>query len=180
MAEFERGVLQRMALGPSVASSAFVASSSSLIGHVVMGENSSAWYHTTLRGDVDSVFVGEGSNVQDGTVLHTADDLPCRIGNFCTIGHNAIVHACAVGDECLVGMGAVLLDGCEIGPQCIIGASALVTQGVKIPEGSMVLGAPGKVVRALSPEERRGLKRWAERYVLLARLHKEKFGTPRA
>ncbi len=180
MALFEAGIRERLNREPVIPASAFVARSADLIGHVVLGENASVWCHTTLRGDVEAIHVGEGTNVQDGSVLHTADNLPCRIGRFCTVGHSAVVHACTVGDECLIGMGAILLDGCEIGPQCIVGASALVTQGTKIPAGSMVLGAPGKVVRVLTPEERQGLKHWAERYVLLAQLHKEKFGSPKS
>jgi carbonic anhydrase/acetyltransferase-like protein (isoleucine patch superfamily) len=98
-------------------------------------------------------------------VLHLADDFPCLVGNWVTVGHGAIVHACTVGDETLVGMGAVILDGAVIGRQSIIGAKALVTQGTKIPPGSLVLGAPAKVVRKLSKEERVGLKWWAEKYV---------------
>src|SRR6202012_3952512 len=90
---------------------------------------------------------------------------PCIIGSYVTVGHSAIVHACTIGDECLIGMGAVVLDGAEIGAQCLIGARALVTQHTKIPPGSMVLGSPAKVVRALTPEERSGLKHWADKYV---------------
>lgn len=173
IAAFERGVRERMKRAPVIPSSAFVAPTATLVGHVVLGERVGVWYQAVLRGDVDSIFVGEGTNLQDGAVLHTADESPCRIGAWCTVGHGAIIHACTVGDECLVGMGAVLLDGCEVGPRCIIGARALVTQRTKIPEGSMVLGAPAKVVRALTPEEQKGLKHWAERYALLARIHRE-------
>jgi carbonic anhydrase/acetyltransferase-like protein (isoleucine patch superfamily) len=98
-------------------------------------------------------------------VLHLADELPCLVGNWVTVGHSAIVHACTVGDECLVGMGAVILDGAEIGEQSLIGAKALVKQGMKVPPGSLVLGAPAKIVRALTPEERANLKWWAQKYV---------------
>jgi carbonic anhydrase/acetyltransferase-like protein (isoleucine patch superfamily) len=98
-------------------------------------------------------------------VLHLADDFPCILGNYVTVGHSAIVHACKVGDEVLIGMGAVILDGAVIGRQSLIGAKALVTQGTKIPPGSLVLGAPAKVVRKLTPKERAGLKHWANKYV---------------
>jgi gamma-carbonic anhydrase len=123
------------------------------------------WYGAVLRGDINRIVVGHHSNVQDNAVLHLADEFPCLVGNYVTIGHGAIIHACCVGDEVLVGMGAVILDGAIIGPQTIIGAKALVTQGAKIPAGSLVLGAPAKVARALSREERSGLKDWAAKYV---------------
>jgi carbonic anhydrase/acetyltransferase-like protein (isoleucine patch superfamily) len=118
-----------------------------------------------LRGDINRIVVGHHTNIQDHAVLHLADDYPCVVGNWVTVGHSAIVHACTVGDECLIGMGAVVLDGAVIGEQCLIGARALVTQGMQIPAGSLVMGAPARVVRALSPEERAGLKHWAEKYV---------------
>jgi carbonic anhydrase/acetyltransferase-like protein (isoleucine patch superfamily) len=123
------------------------------------------WYGAVLRGDINRIVVGHHSNIQDNAVLHLADDFPCLLGNWVTIGHGAIVHACKIGDECLVGMGAVILDGAVIGKQSIIGAKALVTQGVKIPPGSLVLGAPAKVVRKLTMKERAGLKWWAQKYV---------------
>jgi len=157
--------------GPSIPSSAFVAAGAQLDGEVFLGERASVWFNAVLRGDIAPVFVGEATNIQDVAVLHTADDLPCRIGNLCTIGHSAIVHACTIGDECLIGMGAIILDESVIGPQCIIGAGALVTQRTKIPEGSLVYGSPARVIRALSHEERNGIRRWADRYVELAQAH---------
>jgi carbonic anhydrase/acetyltransferase-like protein (isoleucine patch superfamily) len=118
-----------------------------------------------LRGDINRIVVGRGSNVQDNAVLHLADDHPCILGDYVTIGHSAVVHACTIGDECLVGMGAVILDGAEVGAQSIIGANALVTQNTRIPPGSLVVGSPAVVKRALSPEQRAGLRAWAEKYV---------------
>ena len=118
-----------------------------------------------LHGDINRIVVGHHSNIQDNAVLHLADNFGCIVGNWVTIGHSAIVHACTVGDEVLVGMGAVILDGAVIGKQSLIGARALVTQGMKIPPGSLVLGSPAKVVRKLTPKERAGLKWWAEKYV---------------
>ena len=118
-----------------------------------------------LRGGINRIVVGHHSNIQDNAVLHLADNFGCIVGIWVTVGHSAIVHACTVGDEVLVGMGAVILDGAVIGRQSLIGARALVTQGMKIPPGSLVLGAPAKVVRRLSKEERAGLKWWAQKYV---------------
>jgi gamma-carbonic anhydrase len=152
---------QRPKLGKNV----FIAKNATVIGDVTLGAHASVWYGAVLRGDINRIVVGHHSNIQDNTVLHLADDFPCLLGNWVTVGHSAIVHACKVGDEVLVGMGAVILDGAVIGRQSLIGAKALVTQGTKIPPGSLVLGAPAKVVRKLTKEERAGLKWWAEKYV---------------
>ena len=143
----------------------FIAKTATVIGDVTLGTESSVWYGAVLRGDINRIIVGHHSNIQDNAVLHLADDFPCVVGNWVTVGHGAIVHACKVGDEVLVGMGAVILDGAVIGKQSIIGAKALVTQGTKIPPGSLVLGTPAKVVRKLTIAERAGLKWWAEKYV---------------
>ena len=144
---------------PKLGKNVFIAKTAAVIGDVTLGAHSSVWYGAVLRGDINRIVVGHHSNVQDNAVLHLADDFPCVLGNWVTVGHSAVVHACKVGDECLVGMGAV------IGKQSIIGAKALVTQGTKIPAGSLVLGAPAKVVRKLTKEERAGLKWWAQKYV---------------
>ncbi|HEX4119804.1 MAG TPA: gamma carbonic anhydrase family protein [Verrucomicrobiae bacterium] len=150
---------------PTLGNHVYIARGAVVMGDVTLGDGASVWYNAVLRGDINRIVVGAGSNIQDNSVVHLADDYPCLIGNYVTVGHSAIVHACTVGDECLIGMGAVILDGAEIGAQCLIGAKALVTQQAKIPAGSLVLGAPAKVVRALNPEERAGLKAWAEKYV---------------
>lgn len=150
---------------PKIGKGVFIAKTATVIGDVTLGAQSSVWYGAVLRGDINRIVVGHHSNVQDNAVLHLADDFPCILGNWVTVGHGAIVHACRVGDEVLVGMGAVILDGAVIGKQSLIGAKALVTQGTKIPPGSLVLGAPAKVVRALTQKERAGLKWWAEKYV---------------
>lgn len=150
---------------PKLGKGVYIASTGVVVGDVTLGAHASVWYGAVLRGDINRIVVGHHSNIQDNAVLHLADQYPCLIGNWVTVGHSAVVHACKVGDETLVGMGAIILDGSVIGKQCIIGARALVTQGMKIPAGSMVLGAPAKVVRKLTPEERKGLKWWAEKYV---------------
>jgi carbonic anhydrase/acetyltransferase-like protein (isoleucine patch superfamily) len=169
--EFETRIKKALTKGPQVSKTAYISPKSSLTGLVVMGELSSTWPMASLRGDIAPVYVGEGSNVQDNAVLHVADDLPCHIGKWCTIGHSAIVHACRVGDECLIGMGAIILDGSEIGAQTIIGAGALVTQKTIIPPGSLVFGSPAKVIRPLTKSERLSIRGWAERYVSLAKIY---------
>ena len=156
---------------PDTARAAFVAPNATVLGDVTLGPRSSVWYGCVLRGDINSITIGEGTNVQDGTIVHLADDHGVRVGNFSTIGHAAIIHACDIGDECLIGMGATVLDGAKIGDRCIVGANALVTQRFIAPPGSMVLGAPAKVVRPLSVEEQSGLRRWAEKYVVVAQAH---------
>jgi len=150
---------------PRLGRQVYVAKGAVVVGDVTLGACSSVWYNAVVRGDINRIIVGRGSNIQDNAVLHLADEYPCLLGNYVTIGHSAVVHACTVGDEVLVGMGAVILDGALIGAQSIIGAQALVTQGTEIPPGSLVLGSPAKVVRKLTPKERKGLKSWADKYV---------------
>jgi len=162
--------------GPQIDDTAYIAKGAIVIGAVSLGLNSSIWHNTVLRGDINTIEIGEGSNVQDGTVVHLADDYGVRVGKYVTIGHSAMIHACEIGDECLIGMQATILDGAVIGAQSIVGAGALVTKGTQIPEGSLVLGAPAKVVRALSEKERAGLKGLAEKYVAVSRGHKQRFG----
>jgi carbonic anhydrase/acetyltransferase-like protein (isoleucine patch superfamily) len=150
---------------PVLGKNVYIARGAVVVGDVTLGDGSSVWYNAVLRGDINRIVVGAGSNIQDNSVLHLADDFPCIVGDYVTVGHSAIVHACTIGNECLIGMGAVILDGAELGEQCLVGAKALVTQHTKIPPGSLVLGAPAKVVRPLTPQERSGLKHWADKYV---------------
>ena len=156
---------------PDVARAAFVAANATVIGDVTLGAGSSVWYGCVLRGDINSIVIGDGSNVQDGTIVHLADDFGVKVGDHTTIGHSAIIHACEIGNECLIGMGATVLDGAKIGDRCIVGANALVTQRFVAPPGSMILGSPAKVVRPLTEAEQAGLRRWAEKYVEVARAH---------
>ncbi len=153
---------------PVLGKGVYIAHGAVVVGDVSLGDGASVWYNAVLRGDINRIVVGAGTNIQDNAVVHLADEFPCLLGSYVTVGHAAIVHACAIGDECLIGMGAVVLDGAEVGPQCLIGAKALVTQHSRIPEGSLVLGAPARIVRALTPEERGELKTWATKYVATA------------
>jgi carbonic anhydrase/acetyltransferase-like protein (isoleucine patch superfamily) len=147
--------------------------SASIIGAVTLGDFSSVWCQATLRADINEVTVGSRSNIQDNCVLHVADEFACVVGNFVTVGHSAILHACKVEDEVLIGMGATVLDGAVIGKQSIVGAKALVTAGMRIPPGSLVLGVPAKVVRPLSDAERAELKSRAEKYVGVAEFYNQ-------
>lgn len=156
---------------PRLGRGVYIARGAVVLGDVTLGEESSVWCNAVVRGDINRIEIGHHSNIQDNAVVHLADDYPCLIGNWVTVGHSAIVHACTVGDETLIGMGAVVLDGAKVGGQCLIGAKTVVTPGSVIPDGSMVLGTPGKVVRALTEEERRGLKVWAEKYVWNSRYY---------
>lgn len=156
---------------PDVTKAAFVAPNATVIGNVTLGPLSSIWYGAVLRGDIHSIEIGEGSNVQDLAVVHLADDYGVKVGNYTTIGHSAIIHACTIGDECLIGMGATILDGAVIGDHCIVGANSLVTQRFVAPAGSMILGSPAKIVRPLKESELIGLRAWAEKYVAVAKAH---------
>ena len=159
---------------PSIHRSAFVAASADIIGRVTLHEESSVWYHATLRGDINEIVIGPRSNVQDNAVIHLSDDHGCYIGELVTVGHSAILHACTVKDEVLIGMGSIVMVGSVIGERSIIGAGALVTGGVIIPPGSLVLGSPAKVVRTLSLDEQAKIKNWAEKYVLGSRIYLER------
>jgi len=157
---------------PEVDPTAYVAPSAVVMGSVKIGPKASVWPTCVLRGDIEDIIIGEGSNVQDGTVVHLADDLAARIGRYVTIGHMAMIHACTIEDECLIGMKATVLDGAVIGKNSIIGAGAVVTKNTVVPPGSLVLGMPAKVVRQLSDDEKASLKPWAEKYIKVAAAHK--------
>jgi carbonic anhydrase/acetyltransferase-like protein (isoleucine patch superfamily) len=159
---------------PQIHESAFIAASADVIGRVTLHENASVWYHATLRGDINEIVIGANSNIQDNAVVHLADDYGCYVGEFVTVGHSAILHACTVKDEVLVGMGAIVLDGAVIGERSIIGAGALVTKDMIVPPGSLVIGSPAKVVRTLSPDEQSKVKYWAEKYVRQQQLFRQR------
>ena len=152
---------------------AWVAPDARLVGEVRVGREASVWFHVTLRGDLESIDIGPESNVQDGSVLHVDRGLPCRIGARVTIGHGAIVHGAVVEDDCLIAMGAVVLSGCRIGRHTLIGAGAVVPEDTTIPEGSLVLGVPGKAVRSLRSAEIDRIHANARSYVDLARAYRE-------
>ena len=131
----------------------WVAPNATIIGDVTLEKDSSVWFNAVIRGDNENIHVGEGSNVQDGSVLHTDPGCPLRIGKDVTIGHIVMLHGCTIGDNSLIGIGAVILNNAKIGKNCIIGAKALITENKEIPDNSLVVGAPGRVVRKLTDEE---------------------------
>jgi len=141
-------------------------------GNVTLGKGVSVWYNAVIRGDEGPIVVGDNTNIQDGVVLHTGIDKLLSIGSGCTIGHNAVVHGCTIGDYVLVGMGSIVMDGARIGDNCIIGAGALVTGKMDAPAGSMLLGAPAKVVRPLRQEEIDMIHEDAEIYLRNAELYR--------
>ncbi|MBA3453384.1 MAG: gamma carbonic anhydrase family protein [Deltaproteobacteria bacterium] len=155
---------------PVIGRGVFLAETCSLIGDVEIGDETSIWYGTVIRGDVMPIRIGARTSVQDNTVVHiTAGYLGTTIGNDCTIGHGAIIHACTVEDFCLIGMGSVILDGARIGRGSLVGAGALVTPGTDIPPDSLVIGSPAKVKRAINEKERQQILFGAAHYVELTR-----------
>lgn len=150
----------------------WVAPSASVIGDVRLARGASVWFGAVLRGDNEPIAIGEGSNVQDLAVLHTDPGAPLTVGTYCVIGHKAMLHGCTVGDFSLIGIGATVLNRAKIGKHCLIGAHALVTEGKEIPDHSLVMGAPAKVIRTLTPEEEAYLKVSAESYVANSRRFK--------
>ncbi|MEM7601627.1 MAG: gamma carbonic anhydrase family protein [Verrucomicrobiota bacterium] len=157
---------------PNIHKTAFVAPGASVMGDVFLGEDSSVWYQCVLRADIQRIEVGEGSNIQDGTVIHLASDIGTRIGSYVTVGHKAMLHACDIDDEVLVGMGAIVMDGAKIGARSIVAAGTLVTKGFEAPEGSLVMGSPGRVIRVLGESEQQGIRHWAEKYIQVSREHR--------
>jgi len=172
----EERLAEHLSKEPQVDPTAYVARGAILVGNVRIGPKASVWHGCVLRGDINSIEIGAGSNVQDGAIVHLADDYGVRVGEHVTIGHAAMIHACTIEDECLIGMQATILDGAVIGAQSIVGAHSLVTAGTQVPPGSLVMGVPAKVVRALKPEERAKGRYLAEKYETVAATHKAKFG----
>lgn len=157
---------------PKYHSECFIAESADLIGRITIGKDSSVWYGTVIRADVESVTIGERTNVQDNSTIHVAHGFKTSIGDDVTIGHGAIVHACSIGNRVLIGMGAIVLDGAIVEDDVIIGAGALIPPGKVIPSKSLVVGSPGKVVRNLSEDDLENLLHSAKSYVEEANKHR--------
>ena len=152
-----------------IAEDANIAKRSVIIGDVTIGRDSCVLYYSVLRGDEAPVVIGEESNIQENCTVHVSRNMPVRIGNNVTVGHNAVIHSCTIGDRTLIGMGAVILDGVQIGNDCIIGAGSLVTKNTIIPDGSLVIGSPAKIKRNLTWEEKLGNLENSKEYVSVSR-----------
>ena len=152
---------------------AYIAPGAVLVGEVSLGRSASIWFNATVRGDMEPIAIGAESNVQDACVVHVDRGRPTRIGERVTLGHGAIVHASVVEDDVLIAMKAVILSGCHIGRHCLIGAGAVVPEKTRVPEGSLVLGVPGRVVRPLRPEEIDRIHANARAYVDLSRAYRD-------
>lgn len=151
---------------PQIPDSVFIAPNSTVIGDVKIGKDSSVWFNTVIRGDVNNIDIGEKTNIQDGSVLHvTLEKWPLNIGSNVTIGHGVVLHGCTVSDNCLIGMGATILDGAKVGEYCLVAAGSLILEGTKIPSCSLVAGVPAIVKRTLSDDEVEKIKASAARYV---------------
>jgi carbonic anhydrase/acetyltransferase-like protein (isoleucine patch superfamily) len=164
-----------LALGdevPDIADDAFIAMGATVIGQVRLGSQSSVWYGSVLRADIDAIIVGEQTNIQDGCVVHADPGFPAVIGDRITVGHRAVVHGCRIADDVLVGMGAVLLNGVQIGRGSLVAAGAVVTPGTEVPDGSLVAGVPAKVLRPINDRERDMITRGARSYVQHAARHR--------
>jgi carbonic anhydrase/acetyltransferase-like protein (isoleucine patch superfamily) len=161
-----KGVYALGSLFPRIANSVWIAPNAAVIGNVILHDESSVWFGVTIRGDQpEPIVVGARTNIQDGAVLHSDAGVPLTIGEGVTVGHQAMLHGCSVGDNSLIGIGATILNNSVIGKNCIIGAGALIPENKNIPDGSLVVGSPGKVVRELSEEQIEGLRQSAAHYV---------------
>lgn len=158
---------------PRIHPTAYIHPASEVIGRVTLKKNASLWPGVVLRGDIERITIGEQSNLQDNTVVHTSHGIPVVLGKGVTVGHGAILHGTRIGNYSLIGMGAILLDGSVVGSECLIGAGALIPEGVRIPPRSLVLGLPGQVIRPLRPEEIVMMHRRARDYVRYAQQHRK-------
>jgi carbonic anhydrase/acetyltransferase-like protein (isoleucine patch superfamily) len=161
---------------PAIHPTAFVAESADLFGDITIGQQVGIWYKTVARGDVNRIVIGNYTNIQDCSIIHSHTSFPVIVGDYVTVGHGVILHGCTIGNNCLIGMGSIILDGVTIGDNVIIGAGSLVTEGKKIPSGSLVFGSPAKVVRQLTEADYELIRKTAEDYMRLAGHYKEATG----
>ncbi|WP_297964288.1 gamma carbonic anhydrase family protein [uncultured Anaerovibrio sp.] len=159
---------------PELGENVFVAPNAAVVGDVTIGDNSSVWFSSVIRGDINKVVIGNNTNIQDNCTIHTMWDTPTIIGNNVTIGHNVVLHCSKISDNCLIGTGTVIMGYTEIGENCIIGANSFIPQNKKIPANSMVYGNPAKLIRPLTEEEMNALRESADAHRDLARMYSEK------
>ncbi len=159
---------------PQIHETAYIAEGAQVIGDVILKADSSIWYNTVCRADINQIVIGERTNIQDNSVIHLENDQGVLVENDVTVGHNAIIHGCSIADGALIGMGAIIMNGAVIGKGAVIGAGAVVKEDMVIPDLSLVVGVPGKIVKTLSPETYDENVKWAAKYVKLANLHRNK------
>lgn len=150
---------------PDIHESTWIADSAQVMGAVSLHANTSVWFNAVIRGDTETITIGEGSNIQDLAVIHADNGLPVLVGKHVTVGHQVMLHGCTIGDESLIGIAAVVLNGARIGRNCVVGAGSVVTEGKEFPDGSLIMGTPAKVVRELTPEQIEGLRNSAKHYM---------------
>lgn len=167
-------IMPYRALTPKIDPSVYIANGAAVIGDVTLGENTSIWFNTVLRGDIERIKIGKYTNIQDNSTVHVMSNYPTIIGDYVTVGHGAIVHGCTVGNNCLIGMGAILLGYCTIGENSVIAAGTVVTEHTIIPANSMVMGTPGRIVRPLRDDEIKAIRQSAINYHLVAQEYKKK------
>lgn len=160
-------------ISPKIHETAFVAPNSTILGDVVLGQGSAVWYNAVLRGDLDSIVVGDNTNIQEGCILHCKKGEDVKVGSHVTVGHGAILHSCHVGDNTLIGMGAIVMENSEIGNNCLVAAGSVITPRTKIPDGSLISGSPAEVKRVLSEEEILEIKNNANQYINLLKYYNE-------
>lgn len=158
---------------PNISTSSFISPSANIIGNVEIAENASVWFNVVIRADMDKVTIGENSNIQDGSILHVDEGFPITIASNVTVGHKVMLHGCTIAEGSLIGMNAVVLNGAKIGKHCLIGANALVTENMVIPDGSLVIGSPAKVVKQLDEKAQAMIAKGAEHYVHNGRRYKD-------
>jgi|TARA_B110000914_G_C15350576_1_gene393693 carbonic anhydrase/acetyltransferase-like protein (isoleucine patch superfamily) len=158
---------------PKIDETAFIADGAKVIGDVILSENSSIWYNTVCRADINQIVIGKRSNIQDNSVIHLENDQGVIVGNDVTVGHNAIIHGCTIKDGALIGMGAIIMNGAIIGRGAVIGAGALVKENMNVPDLALVVGIPGKIVKTLTEDTFDQNVKWAKKYVKLAELHQK-------
>tara|TARA_B100000315_G_C14478087_1_gene541574 strand:+ start:309 stop:830 length:522 start_codon:yes stop_codon:yes gene_type:complete len=159
---------------PQIHETAYIAEGAQVIGDVILKADSSIWYNTVCRADINRIVIGERTNIQDNSVIHLENDQGVLVENDVTVGHNAIIHGCSIADGALIGMGAIIMNGAVIGKGAVIGAGAVVKEDMVIPDFSLVVGVPGKIVKTLSPETYNENVKWAAKYVKLANVHRNK------
>ena len=159
---------------PQIHETAYVAEGAQVIGDVILKADSSIWYNTVCRADINRIVIGKRTNIQDNSVIHLENDQSVLVENDVTVGHNAIIHGCTIADGALIGMGAIIMNGAVIGKGAVIGAGAVVKEDMVIPDFSLVVGVPGKIVKTLSPETYDENVKWAAKYVKLANIHRNK------